>query len=245
MDLWGVRINRKHMPSLSSQHVQSLWRNCTELASWILSNLQSKVSFKIIPGYSVQYNESEWKKNTIKILCWIFLMNRLIWWSHMENFNDISMSALVNFWRLKAAVLIHYNCMYPEHIWQYWKLLWQSNSFGTTWRWINDDRIFTFGWTIPLTGFYFPSAKAREREKRGEWELCFPSFLSDTWDICSPQEPFTLSSLGISLFLSFSHSLNHLVQKQRNPIDLDLCDLELGGGSYTVLCECAFLYICK
>ncbi len=32
----------------------------------------------------------------------------------MENFNDISMSALVNFWRLKAAVLIHYNCMYQS-----------------------------------------------------------------------------------------------------------------------------------
>ncbi len=114
MDLWGVRINTKHMPSLSSQHVQSLWRNCTELASWILSNLQSNVSFKIFPGYTVQYNESEWKKTTIKIQCWIFLMNRLIWWSHMENFNDISMSALVNFWRLKAAVLIHYNCMYQS-----------------------------------------------------------------------------------------------------------------------------------
>ncbi len=26
-----------------------------------------------------------------------------------------------------------------------------SYRFGTTWRWVNDDRIFIFGWTIPLT----------------------------------------------------------------------------------------------
>ncbi len=25
-----------------------------------------------------------------------------------------------------------------------------SYSFGTTWGWVNDDRIFIFGWTIPL-----------------------------------------------------------------------------------------------
>ncbi len=30
----------------------------------------------------------------------------------------------------------------------------QRNSyrFGTTWGWVNDDRIFIFGWTIPLRG---------------------------------------------------------------------------------------------
>ncbi len=30
----------------------------------------------------------------------------------------------------------------------------QRNSyrFGTTWGWVNDDRIFIFGWTIPLSG---------------------------------------------------------------------------------------------
>ncbi len=26
-----------------------------------------------------------------------------------------------------------------------------SYRFGTTWGWVNDDRIFIFGWTIPLT----------------------------------------------------------------------------------------------
>ncbi len=25
-----------------------------------------------------------------------------------------------------------------------------SYRFGTTWGWVNDDRIFIFGWTIPL-----------------------------------------------------------------------------------------------
>ncbi len=28
-----------------------------------------------------------------------------------------------------------------------------SNRFGTTWGWVNDDRIFIFGWTIPLSIF--------------------------------------------------------------------------------------------
>ncbi len=27
-----------------------------------------------------------------------------------------------------------------------------SYRFGTTWGWVNDDRIFIFGWTIPLSG---------------------------------------------------------------------------------------------
>ncbi len=27
-----------------------------------------------------------------------------------------------------------------------------SYRIGTTWGWVNDDRIFIFGWTIPLTG---------------------------------------------------------------------------------------------
>ncbi len=27
-----------------------------------------------------------------------------------------------------------------------------SYRFGSIWRWVNDDRIFIFGWTIPLTG---------------------------------------------------------------------------------------------
>ncbi len=33
----------------------------------------------------------------------------------------------------------------------------QRNSyrFGTTWGWVNDDRIFIFGWTIPLSHFHF------------------------------------------------------------------------------------------
>ncbi len=32
----------------------------------------------------------------------------------------------------------------------------QRNSyrFGTTWGWVNDDRIFIFGWTIPLSATY-------------------------------------------------------------------------------------------
>ncbi len=29
-----------------------------------------------------------------------------------------------------------------------------SYRFGTTWGWVNDDRIFIFGWTIPLTTMY-------------------------------------------------------------------------------------------
>ncbi len=33
--------------------------------------------------------------------------------------------------------------------------------FGTTWGWVNDDRIFIFGWTIPLssTGIFVTIAK--------------------------------------------------------------------------------------
>ncbi len=30
-----------------------------------------------------------------------------------------------------------------------------SYRFGTTWGWVNDDRIFIFGWTIPLRSFSF------------------------------------------------------------------------------------------
>ncbi len=35
----------------------------------------------------------------------------------------------------------------------------QRNSyrFGTTWGWVNDDRIFIFGWTIPLRSSFFSS----------------------------------------------------------------------------------------
>ncbi len=35
----------------------------------------------------------------------------------------------------------------------------QRNSyrFGTTWGWVNDDRIFIFGWTIPLSSLLVPS----------------------------------------------------------------------------------------
>ncbi len=31
-----------------------------------------------------------------------------------------------------------------------------SYKFGTTWEWVNDDRILIFGWTIPLTLTTFP-----------------------------------------------------------------------------------------
>ncbi len=36
-----------------------------------------------------------------------------------------------------------------------------SNRIGTTWGWVNDDRIFIFGWTVPLSsaGIFIAIAK--------------------------------------------------------------------------------------
>ncbi len=90
----------------------------------------------------------------------------------MEHFNDISMSALVNFWRLKASVLIHYNCMYQskydniqnfcdsqtvleQHEW------WQTFHF-----WVN----YPFNWIL------FPISKSERKGKKRRVGAVFSFF---------------------------------------------------------------------
>ncbi len=36
--------------------------------------------------------------------------------------------------------------------------------FGTTWGWVNGDRIFIFGWTIPLSCYQHSSSVQQEKE---------------------------------------------------------------------------------
>ncbi len=60
-----------------------------------------------------------------------------------------------------------------------------SYRFGTTWGWVNDDRIFIFGWTIPLSAFHYMFGKMGgmygvpnanwvdpNSERMQRWSLC-------------------------------------------------------------------------
>ncbi len=80
----------------------------------------------------------------------IFVKLRLNHWCHMDYFNDLlAMFLSLDHVRIlavyKRALGIHQKylnlCSEDE---------WRSYGFETTWRWVTNDRIFIFGWTIPL-----------------------------------------------------------------------------------------------
>ncbi len=50
----------------------------------------------------------------------------------------------------KSTLEVHGFCQhgYPRSL-KYLPLCWNAHRFGTTWGWVNDDRIFIFGWAIP------------------------------------------------------------------------------------------------
>ncbi len=58
-----------------------------------------------------------------------------------------------------------------------------SYRFGTTWGWVNDDRIFIFGWTIPLSpfaGLHICSRMSRHLNMAPLWHTSGLSHL-DLW----------------------------------------------------------------
>ncbi len=76
---------------------------------------------------------------------------------YMDCFYDNFMILLLCFfWSLKASVTIRCNCFFfkgPVLIWFFPFVFPESKSrvFRTTWGCANDDRIFIFGWTMPLS----------------------------------------------------------------------------------------------
>ncbi len=46
-----------------------------------------------------------------------------------------------------------------------------SYRFGTTWGWVNDDRIFIFGWTIPLSAGFLIRAELQHEPKTSRMSL--------------------------------------------------------------------------
>ncbi len=66
----------------------------------------------------------------------------------------IAIRNAINCAALYRKSMVHQNCCFP-HSSEYLPLCSaeqrHSYRFGTTWPWVNYDRIFSFGWTIPLT----------------------------------------------------------------------------------------------
>ncbi len=57
-----------------------------------------------------------------------------------------------------------------------------SYRFGTTWGWVNDDRIFIFGWTIPLKllwQIYAPPSGTKRN-----WKNCFQTGFPIFFTLC-------------------------------------------------------------
>ncbi len=89
----------------------------------------------------------------------------------------------------------------------------QRNSyrFGTTWGWENDDRIFIFGWTIPL------SNDKNEKETMNEW------IVENTWCFSSRREEESLKLTWRRLVLSWRLKINRWVSEPHLIVALLLC----------------------
>ncbi len=65
--------------------------------------------------------------------------------------------------KIRWKSMMPQNCCFP-HSSEYLSLCSaeqrHSYRFGTTWGWVNDDRIFIFGWTIPLNCLLFLKKKS-------------------------------------------------------------------------------------
>ncbi len=69
---------------------------------------------------------------------------------------DFLMMSLLLFWVLNVSVALlsmqgqKALGFHPKYINLYSKDEWRSYRFGMTWEWVIDDRIFIFGWTVPV-----------------------------------------------------------------------------------------------
>ncbi len=91
-----------------------------------------------------------------------FIKLRLNHWCHMDYFNDV----LTTFLGLERGSCIsvyagsessRISSKISSFVLRRWMkfyefVLRESYEFGTTWGWVINDRIFIFGWTIPLMG---------------------------------------------------------------------------------------------
>ncbi len=80
-----------------------------------------------------------------------FVKLRLNHWCHMDYFNDV-LTMLLDCDHDRILAVNRRIRELSEFIKKYLNLCsedeWRSYRFGTTWRWVIHDRIFTFGWSI-------------------------------------------------------------------------------------------------